>query len=286
AGARSSEVRHGARASSGPRAAGLRAGGAPPVSPVRRGPDVPRLVPDGARLLGLWSPLRAGAGLLRRRDLPQLRGDNVPRDRRLRPALGVHGAHDRGAARPVAPRGRRVSPVVLPLQPELLARPRVRRQPRVLALVLLAAQALGAPGVGAAYEVVGVADGGAVTGTLKFMGTPTVFNVALPNKDQLIDVTRRLAKPGVVHVLCDAHTHMAAWILVHDSPYVAVTDERGVFRIADVPPGTYKVTMWHEGFRGRGVDKDGRPVYDEPQTVTREVTIAPRAVATVDFELR
>jgi hypothetical protein len=44
--------------------------------------------------------------------------------------------------------------------------------------------------------------------------------------------------------------------------------------------------MWHEGFRGRSVDKDGRPVYDEPQTVTREVTIAPRAVATVDFELR
>src|SRR2546427_5631562 len=78
----------------------------------------------------------------------------------------------------------------------------------------------------------------------------------------------------------------SAWILVHDSPYVAVTDERGVFRIADVPPGTYKVTMWHEGFRGRGVDKDGRPVYEEPQTVTREVTIAPRAVATVDFELR
>ena len=119
-----------------------------------------------------------------------------------------------------------------------------------------------------------------------FMGKPTVFNVALPNKNQLIDVTRRLSKPGVVHVLCDAHTHMAAWILVHDSPYVTVTDARGAFRIADVPPGTYKVTMWHAGFRGRGVDKDGRPVYDEPTTITKEVTIAPRKVVTVEFELR
>src|SRR5207249_4720075 len=172
-----------------------------------------------------------------------------------------------------------------------------------------AAQALGAPGVGAAYEVVGVADGGAVTGTLKFIGTPPKLEPIPVNKNRdvcgeskppeaLVLGPDHGVKGGVVmlegvargkkgsgDVLLDAHTHMAAWILVHDSPYVAVTDERGVFRIADVPPGTYKVTMWHEGFRGRGVDKDGRPVYDEPQTVTREVTIAPRAVATVDFEL-
>ena len=122
--------------------------------------------------------------------------------------------------------------------------------------------------------------------THAFLGRTTVFNLALPNKDQTIDVTRRLSKPGVVRVLCDAHTHMSAWILVHDSPYVTVTDARGAFRIADVPPGTYKVTMWHAGFRGRGVDKDGRPVYDEPTTITKEVTIAPRKVVTVEFELR
>ncbi len=54
----------------------------------------------------------------------------------------------------------------------------------------------------------------------------------------------------------------------------------------DVPPGAYKVTMWHAGFRPKGADKDGRPVYDEPRTITKEVTIAPRAVATVEFELR
>jgi len=65
-----------------------------------------------------------------------------------------------------------------------------------------------------------------------------------------------------------------------------VTDERGAFRIADVPPRTYKVTMWHEGFRPKGVDKDGRPLYDEPRTITRDVTIAPRGAATVEFELK
>ena len=119
-----------------------------------------------------------------------------------------------------------------------------------------------------------------------FLGKPTVFNLALPNKDQMIDVTRRLGRPGVVRILCDAHPHMFAWMVVHDSPYVAVTDDRGAFRIDDIPPGTYKVTMWHEGFRPKGLDKDGRPIFDEPRTITKDITIAPRATATVDFEIK
>ena len=119
-----------------------------------------------------------------------------------------------------------------------------------------------------------------------FLGAPTVFNVALPTKGQMIEVTKYLKKPGVVRVLCDAHPHMSAWMIVHDSPYFAVTDDRGAFRITDVPPGTYKVTMWHAGFRPKGADKDGRVLYDEPKTVTREVTVAPKAAATVDFELK
>ncbi len=119
-----------------------------------------------------------------------------------------------------------------------------------------------------------------------FRAKATVFNLALPTKDQMIDITKRLQKPGVVHVLCDAHPHMSAWMIVHDSPYVTVTDERGAFSIGDIPPGAYKVTMWHAGFRAKGADKDGRPLYDEPRTVTKEVTIGPAATATVDFELR
>ena len=119
-----------------------------------------------------------------------------------------------------------------------------------------------------------------------FLGQPTVFNLALPNKDQMIDITKRLQKPGVVRVLCDAHPHMFAWMIVHDSPYVTVTDAAGAFRIGDIPPGTYTVTMWHAGFRPKGADKDARPVYDEPRTMTKELTIAPKGKATIEFELR
>jgi len=119
-----------------------------------------------------------------------------------------------------------------------------------------------------------------------FLGKPTVFNLTLPHKDQMIDITKRLITPGVVRVVCDAHPHMFGWIVLHDSPYFAVTDARGAFTIDDIPPGTYKATMWHEGFRAKGVDKDGRPLYDEPRRVTKDVTIGPKAAVSVEFDLR
>lgn len=118
------------------------------------------------------------------------------------------------------------------------------------------------------------------------LGKTTVFNLALPGRAQTIDITRRLTEPGVIRVLCDSHLHMLAWIVLHDSPYVAVTDDRGTFRLEGVPPGTYKVAMWHEGFRRRRQDREGRPAFEEPRTAVREVRIGPSAAATVDFELR
>jgi hypothetical protein len=114
----------------------------------------------------------------------------------------------------------------------------------------------------------------------------TVFHVAIPGKEQEVDISRRLARPGIIRIVSDTAPHMAAWMIVHDSPYLAVTDERGAFRIDDIPPGAYRVTVWHEGFRRRGTDIHGRAEYEGPHTITREVTVRPRATATVAFELR
>src|SRR5207245_10537912 len=120
--------------------------------------------------------------------------------------------------------------------------------------------------------------------TARVPGTAPVFNRAVPNREQFVHSPRRVARPGVVRVFSGAHPHMLAWLIVHDSPSVAVTDEQGAFRIADVPPRTYKVTRWHEGFRPKGVDRDGRPLYAEPRTITRDVTIAPGGAGTVGVE--
>jgi plastocyanin len=59
-------------------------------------------------------------------------------------------------------------------------------------------------------------------------------------------MTEKFSKPEIIKAACDAHAWMAGWIVVTDHPFVAVTDAKGSFTIKDVPPGNYKVEIWHE----------------------------------------
>lgn len=77
-----------------------------------------------------------------------------------------------------------------------------------------------------------------------FYGKRTAFNLALPNKDQVIETD--LDRTGTVRVECDAHGWMLGWVYVVDNPYFAVTGADGSFSIADVPPGDYTLIATHE----------------------------------------
>jgi hypothetical protein len=74
----------------------------------------------------------------------------------------------------------------------------------------------------------------------------TVYNLALPNKDQTIEKPVKVA--GLQNVSCDAHAWMRAFVYSSPHPYIAITDAKGGFELKDVPPGKYKVKFWHEGF--------------------------------------
>ena len=74
----------------------------------------------------------------------------------------------------------------------------------------------------------------------------TVFNLSLPFKGTTIDATPRIRQAGVLKVVCDTHAWMLAYIHVFDHPYFAVTDERGIFSISNLPAGTYVLKAWHE----------------------------------------
>lgn len=54
-------------------------------------------------------------------------------------------------------------------------------------------------------------------------------------------------KPGVIQVFCEIHASMRAYIHVFDTPYFAVSDEQGRFRIEGVPDGEYRLRVWQEG---------------------------------------
>jgi hypothetical protein len=72
----------------------------------------------------------------------------------------------------------------------------------------------------------------------------TLFNVGLPKWRQ---VTKRLERPGVVRIDCDVlHTWMSAAIVVTDTPYFALTDVAGAFKIDGLPVGEYEMEVWHE----------------------------------------
>ncbi len=74
----------------------------------------------------------------------------------------------------------------------------------------------------------------------------TVYNLALPFKDQIIRKDNRVA--GLHKAGCAAHPWTRAYIYSSTHPYVAITDANGTYEIKDLLPGKYKVRVWHEGF--------------------------------------
>ena len=71
-------------------------------------------------------------------------------------------------------------------------------------------------------------------------------------------------------LLCNVHAEMSAFVLVLENPYFSVTEKDGVFKIDNVPPGTYKVSAWHEKLR----------------TVTQDVTVEAGKTSNVDYNLK
>lgn len=74
-----------------------------------------------------------------------------------------------------------------------------------------------------------------------------------PAGDKAKSVTRELqeggfaqieAKPGVNRVESDDGRLSPAWVLGLDTPYYAITDDTGRYRIDELAPGTYEVTFW------------------------------------------
>jgi plastocyanin len=74
-------------------------------------------------------------------------------------------------------------------------------------------------------------------------------------------------QPGVVALGCNIHDWMAAYVVVLDTPWFARSGAAGEARLTDIPPGRYRLDVWHP----RQLGPDRRPAR-VPQS--REVTIA------------
>lgn len=100
-----------------------------------------------------------------------------------------------------------------------------------------------------------------VGGSVEFPNLDPIFHNAFSTfSGQIFDLglyapgtarTVRFDRAGVVRVFCNIHPTMSAVIVVLEHPWYAVTDRAGAFVIPQVPPGEYRLRVFHE----RAVEK-------------------------------
>jgi hypothetical protein len=85
---------------------------------------------------------------------------------------------------------------------------------------------------------------------------------------------------------------MNAEIMVITHPYYTVTDETKNFQFTNVPPGTYQIIAWHEGWGLAGKEQAydvltersvQRPVFTEARIWEKSVTVTANQSSTIDF---
>jgi plastocyanin len=81
-------------------------------------------------------------------------------------------------------------------------------------------------------------------------------------------------KPGISFIFCNIHAQMSAVIIAMATPYYAVSDARGDLSIANVPPGRYRLQVFHS---------DVAP--DALHAMSREITVAAGETSLGSFSL-
>ena len=97
-------------------------------------------------------------------------------------------------------------------------------------------------------------------------GKDNGFNVGQPTAGNVYQFKPK-NEEVMLHLKCDIHNWMNAYVAIVTNPYFAVSDMAGTFQIDKVPAGTYMLQAWHERFG----------------PITKTVTVKAGAVATVDF---
>lgn len=59
-------------------------------------------------------------------------------------------------------------------------------------------------------------------------------------------LTRTFKSAGTYVQLCNVHPEMVGYVFVAETPYFAISDKDGNFRIPNVPAGTHKLKVWCE----------------------------------------
>ena len=78
-------------------------------------------------------------------------------------------------------------------------------------------------------------------------------------------------RPGVMRVDGADGTLSSAWVLGLETPYYAITDDDGRFRLDELAPGSYELTFWQPPIAI--ANRDGTWSFGEPIVVKRSVKV-------------
>jgi len=94
-----------------------------------------------------------------------------------------------------------------------------------------------------------------------------IINQAMPRKGMEVKHKKILRKAGLISILCDPHTFEQGWIWSLEHPYGAVTNDKGTFKLENVPAGKHKVKIWHEKLGEKMIDVEVKAGQDTKITV-------------------
>jgi hypothetical protein len=87
---------------------------------------------------------------------------------------------------------------------------------------------------------------------------------------------------GITRIDAEDGSIGAAWVVGLDTPYYALTDDAGRFRIDELAPGSYEVSIWQPAVP---TVRDGVLVYGAPVIVKRTVQVGGDRAARLDVTL-
>jgi high-affinity iron transporter len=174
-----------------------------------------------------------------------------------------------------------VSPAVVRLEPLETTAAEGEHQKRDVALVVEQKYLQFRPRVMALRvgETLRFTNGDNEAHNVHIMGPGVNFNRTIGPRETAEVSPRR---EGVLRLLCDIHIHMRGYVVVSRTPWFAVCDRNGAFRLADVPRGRYRLAVWHE--LGEPLEQEievGEGTTDAGTLTLEGPDLAPRTVARV-----
>lgn len=79
-----------------------------------------------------------------------------------------------------------------------------------------------------------------------------LFNQSVMPNEPFSRVFREL---GPVHLTCNIHKEMSAWVVVLQNPFYARPDKEGRFTLAGIPRGPYTVRIWGEALENADAER-------------------------------